>query len=149
MISTTAPFFVAVCFASACPCESREKFILFFEAFEKKYELKVSEQAIAKSKWDDDAENPPISAKKALQLAEKTKNLLAEDRAGFKWKLGGLTLSPSDDTWYWTVVYRARRDDDEFSGFHSIMVVVLMDGTVIAPTEVKDEDAPREVRKPN
>lgn len=94
-------------------------------------------------------ENPPISAKKAISLAEKPKKLLAENREGFEWRLEQLTLSrlePLEDCWYWTVSYRALPDnpDGDFTKPHFIMVVILMDGTVIAPMEAKDSDEPEE-----
>ena len=145
-MKSTVAFFVVAIFGHVRPCQAEGELYLFSEAFGKKYEITVSDDVWAKSKWDGDTENPPISAKKAMSLAEKPRKLLAKERKGFKWSLSNLTLSPLEDSWYWVVSYRALPDnpDGDFTALHSIMVVVLMDGTVLAPTEVKDVEAPRE-----
>jgi hypothetical protein len=60
-------------------------------------------------RWSEDEENPPLSAKKALQVANKMKDSLVKDDEKHKWTLESLTLTPAGKSrWYWVVTYEPR-----------------------------------------
>lgn len=107
----------------------------------KNYVVTILSDAVAKSpSWKDDEENPPLSAKKAIKLANEMKDSLVKDSKDYKWKLDEATLKPAgDEKWYWLIRYEA-----QFQGAASIGVppflclVVLMDGKVVKPEVKKD-----------
>jgi hypothetical protein len=128
---------VAVVFLASA---ARAEITLWSYAFAKKYTVTIIDEALKKSPaWENDAENPPLSAKKAIKLANEIKDSLVKDSKDFKWKLRSASLEPAgEDKWYWLINYEA-----QFQGFSSgipnhLRLVVLMDGTVVKP-EVKDD----------
>jgi hypothetical protein len=127
---------VAVVFlASAAHAE----FIFWSYAFAKQYKVTISEEALKKSPaWQSDAENPPLSARKAIKLANEMKDSLVQDSKGYKWELQSASLEPADDDkWYWLINYEAHKPGLSNRRPDNLRVAVLMDGTVVKP-EVKD-----------
>ncbi|WP_254507973.1 hypothetical protein [Anatilimnocola floriformis] len=111
-------------------------------AFSKVYLVTISAEDVERSPaWSDDAENPPISARKALQLALAMKNSLVKDQDNFKWQLKSAELTPTFDRpgkWYWLVTYEAIFQGGSTGMPPHLRLVVLMDGTVIKPV-IKDQ----------
>src|SRR5215472_892424 len=59
--------------------------------------------------WRDDAETPPLSASKAIKLANEMKDRLVKDSDDHKWIFQDASLHPeSDGRWYWLVYYEFR-----------------------------------------
>lgn len=100
--------------------------------------------------WDQDAENPPISARKALYLATKMKDSLVKDEAGCKWPLLSVELYPASlGRWVWVAKYRRTLWFGAVAPFDELAIVVMMDGTVIKPKVsnvryAEPDDGPRE-----
>jgi len=117
----------------------RAEMRLYSYAFSKQYVVTISDDALQKSPaWAEEAENPPVSARKAIKLADGMKDSLVKDSKDFKWTLRSASLQPAGaGKWFWLVYYEA-----EFQGVSTgipnyLRLVVLMDGTVIKP-DVKE-----------
>ena len=105
-------------------------------AFSKQYCFTITDDALkAAPIWSEDADNPPLPARKAIKLATILKNELVKDTEKFKWKLESCSLEPAGNSkWYWFITFFAH-----YQGFSSgvpnhLQLIVLMDGTVIRPT---------------
>ncbi len=94
--------------------------------------------------WDDSAENPPVSAKRAVKLASAVKDSLVSDLERWEWELESTALKKHGDKWYWIVRYQAhlkdgharttkRKWDAPKNIAPFLDVPVLMDGTAIKP----------------
>jgi hypothetical protein len=112
-------------------------------AVNKIYVVTVTRGALKKSPtWTPDAENSPLSAGRAIKLANEMKDSLVKDSNGYKWKLRDVSLSPDDyegGKWFWVISYEASFHKEGFIVYSSgtqpfLRLVVLMDGTVIKPT---------------
>jgi hypothetical protein len=103
-------------------------------AFSKQYAVRVPDEALEKSpSWKDDAENPPLSAKKAIKLATEMKDSLVKDSKNYKWTLTSARLEPAGGgKWYWLIYYEAQFPIGTGIPDH-LRLVVLMDGKVIKP----------------
>ena len=102
-------------------------------AFEKSYIVSFSSDDLKKTPaWDPSADNPPLSARKALKLAIDYRKTLIPGHADLEWHLEYLGLCQTGGRWYWLA---------HFEGFpkngpgtlHDLYVVVLMDGTIVKP----------------
>jgi hypothetical protein len=105
-------------------------------AFSKQYWVTIPREALDKSpSWNDDADNPPLSARKAIKLATQMKDSLVKDSKDFKWVLSTASLEPvGDDKWFWLINFEAQFQGGLLDGHpHFLRLVVLMDGTVIKP----------------
>ena len=99
--------------------------------------------------WEDDAENPPLSARRAVKLANELKNFLVKDSEIWEWKyesaslLQGLVVGK----WYWLIQYKAHLKSGGLGGGQpNLSLVVLMDGTVVKPhppEPAKTKSAPK------
>ena len=106
----------------------------------KKYEFSITVTQFKKMpKWDMKNENPPLSARKAIQLSEPLRQKLIPDTSEEEWKLRAVVLKPSVfDKWYWVVIYEASPVRVTSQGPREEMsFIILMDGTVIQPTVEK------------
>ena len=88
--------------------------------------------------WKPEAENPPLSPRKAMRLADVKKRQLVKDRADFNWRLRSIELVPGDgDRWFWLVNYeeqpRLRPGTGASGPWSELRLIVLMDGTVVEP----------------
>jgi hypothetical protein len=86
------------------------------------------------SKWVEPEENPPLSAKKVLKLANKTKDSFSKGVEKDNWNLESCDLIPcSDDNWCWTVNYSDQTAYRGWPRHHrtAMRFGVLMDGKVI------------------
>ncbi len=115
-------------------------------AFGKCYIFEITPEMLDKSpSWDEQADNPPLSAGKAIRLATSLKNRLVKDSKDFKWRLISATLdhtwgsgSDAAKKWWWSVRFEARFRGDETGRPNHLEVLVLMDGTVIEP-KIEDD----------
>ncbi|HEV3344171.1 MAG TPA: hypothetical protein VG125_27595 [Pirellulales bacterium] len=133
--------------------ESEDKFCLTSQAFGKTYKSYMAHDAIRISPaWDEEAESPPVSPRKAIKLAEKMRKSVVKAPDGWKWEVMNLHLLFEEDQLSgevhcaWHVMFQAIPIKQK-SGpipFHEVTLIVLMDGTVLEPTV---EDAPPE-KKP-
>jgi hypothetical protein len=111
----------------------------------KSFAVTVTDEALKKTpSWDKAAQNPPLSARKAIELASDLKNALVKDADGWKWKLAGLCLKESDpkstsDKWYWLAYFEAWPTKGGLGGVPPhLYFFVLMDGRVIEPVVRND-----------
>lgn len=123
---------VAVVF---CITPVRADMTLYSYAFSKQYSVSITREALEKSPtWKDDVENPPLSARKAIALANELKDSLVKDSDDFKWTLQSASLQPAGDgKWYWLLHYDAIFRGASTGIPNHLRLVVLMDGTVIKP----------------
>jgi hypothetical protein len=105
-------------------------------AFGKVYWVTVTRAALEKAPvWKDDADNPPLPARKAMQLADRLKGKLVKDDRQFTWKRESVALEEgAEGRWYWLVTYRAQFNGIQMGPAGNLRLAVLMDGTVIEPT---------------
>lgn len=91
--------------------------------------------------WRANEANPPLSARKALVVAEREKARLISPSADRDtvWSLQGMSLVPrADDRWYWVIEYWGA-PGGALGGSPSVLnVVVLMDGTLVQPKKARD-----------
>ena len=91
----------------------------------------TSDQIEQTPKWKEDAPNPPVSGRRALELAEVRKNELVKDQYGLVWRVRSLELVPDGDDWYWLAAYEAHpKGAGDLYFATNLLVVVLMDETV-------------------
>jgi len=120
------------------------EYVRYSYFFGKRAALKLDYHEIRKTpEWDMESPNPPISAKRAVELANPIKMRVLTDTADFHWELESVSLRPLDPTdpdnelnkncWYWLVTYEAY--PLLFSGPQpKFEVAVLLDGSVVRPT---------------
>ena len=106
------------------------------------YRSSFSRAEIAASpKWLGKDDNPPLSARKALKLAQSTFDKTALPKYGDLvvqlWEATLMWLG--DDKWVWRVRYHWHVPKGFSSGPGSdFYVLILMDGTVASPRKPKD-----------
>ncbi len=92
--------------------------------------VSIPEKALrASPSWAENAENPPLSARKAIKLAK-----VVSGSKELKLKLESVSLTPAgDEKWYWLITYTGTYLSPEgyFGNPVTIDRVVLMDGTVM------------------
>lgn len=92
-------------------------------------------------KWLKDQENPPVSARQAIRLANsQLKGVEKELRLAkttLRFKHASIE-SFGDDYWAWVVEYNEYFNSDLLSG--RVRIIVLMDGKAIAPSVKKPEE---------
>ena len=127
---------LAAAFAVAflAPVVRAERITIYSYSFSNQYVVRVSGEDLEKSpSWKDDAENPPLSAKKAIKLATEMKDSLVKDSKNYKWTLTSARLEPAGGgKWYWLIYYEAQFPIGTGIPDH-LRLVVLMDGKVIKP----------------
>jgi hypothetical protein len=108
-------------------------------AFGKSYVIVVTGDDLKKRPtWDQSAENPPLSARKALKLATDYPRRLIPGHADWEWHLNYLGLRQTEGMWYWLAHFEALPKNANFEGrAPNLYVAVLMDGTIVKP-EIAD-----------
>src|SRR5437667_8771429 len=100
----------------------------------KKYEFRISDQDLQKTPaWPPGQDNPPISARRAIDIASKQLAALLPN--GKDWRLYEVTLRPIDNRWIYLVQFleplRGNTVAQQTStGFQ---IVVLMNGVAVVP----------------
>lgn len=106
-------------------------------AFGKRYRVEVTRDALAKApQWPADADNPPVSARKAIKLADVLRQKLVKDTKDFKWQRVSASIEFLDDgeKCIWIIRYEAHfRRGGETGQPHHLNLMVLMDGTIVEP----------------
>jgi hypothetical protein len=87
-------------------------------------------------------ENPPLSARRAIELATAVKNRLVKDVGLWKWGYHRVHLEYKDipsvgRRWYWRINFEAWFDGMPPEVAPRVDVVVLMNGRTIEPVEAK------------
>jgi hypothetical protein len=127
-------FVLATFLVLRCPSLAWEEPTFFSCTVDKDYTTTVTRKALqASPAWKNDAENPPVSARKVRRLADEVRARLAKDTADYKWRLESLTLTPTpfEGKWYWLAEYRGYFKGELEGRYPILLVVVLMDGTVV------------------
>ena len=110
-------------------------------AFGKEYTTVIREDAVKKSPvWLATAENPPVSVRKAIKLADAKRQKLVHDTTRFKWRRESISLEffrgvEVEDRYkfpYWHIHYEAH-GGGETGPPDDLDLFVLMDGTLIEP----------------
>jgi hypothetical protein len=142
MLSTSRRLMVSLLLMTLAPgwCRGEEMFRSLANG--KQFIVIVHDEEVAKTpKWKADAENPPISARKALSLANAAKERLIKDDDAYKWHLQSIQLTATNkrqEGWYWVVCYEGAYHGLGSSGPRKLFkLAVLMDGTVPEPTVAK------------
>jgi hypothetical protein len=105
---------------------------------EDRFETTITDEIVARaSAWPPGAANPPVSARKALLIANRFRQTRLVDKNNWKWGLESVSLLPLDgksNKWCWSILFSAFPEEGGFSGIPpEFTVIVLMDGTVIEP----------------
>jgi hypothetical protein len=106
----------------------------------RRFRIVISSAQIKKApEWRADEENPPLSARKAIKLANALKERLVKDDDDYKWVLESVRLTPTEEGWFWMVAYESQKLRSGFSSGPKtgLRLAVLMDGTVPEPTVTK------------
>jgi hypothetical protein len=106
-------------------------------SLDKCYYVIITDEDFQKSPaWSAEAVNPPLSAQKAIRLANERKAKLVRDTKDWKWRLWSIELRPHrDEKWYWVVEYEKWPRTGGLEGVPAYLkLAILMDGTVIEPT---------------
>lgn len=90
--------------------------------------------------WKAYSGNPPLSARKALEIADKFRRTRFREQENYDWALKCASLTPLDSEngkWCWVVLFEANATRGVgSSGFWpEFPVYVLMDGEVIEPED--------------
>jgi hypothetical protein len=109
-------------------------------AFGKQFAIAVPERALQKApKWEKGASNPPLAARKAIDIANQAKVRLIPDDSKDPLLFKRASLVPLSGTWTWQVEYEAK---DRGTRPANLLLVVLMDGTLVEPIVSPDPYAP-------
>jgi hypothetical protein len=100
--------------------------------YDHSYTVTVTREALdASPSWWAEQDNPPLSARRALQLATEKATQVVGERPGRLWKLESVELIPAGNfKWFWLFRYVA--DTGCCTGIPcSLTLAVLMDGRVV------------------
>jgi hypothetical protein len=102
----------------------------------KDYETTVTQEMLKQApQWQPESEHPPLSPRRALELAEEyAKENFKQDKDWVR-KLEAISLTPYAGGWFWDVSYAwSPKPPMALGGLQPFAhVFVLMDGTVVAP----------------
>jgi hypothetical protein len=113
-------------------CANGEDRTIDSNIFKDGYRTTVTSEAIANTPaWNNDDDNPPLSAKRATKIAKRQVDLMTKGQEHAKWRLTSLSLESFDDGWFWLVTYKAPSPGTTLA--MSLRIAILMDGTVVEP----------------
>jgi hypothetical protein len=99
--------------------------------------------------WGQQSDNPPLSARSALKIANDFRKNFAKDQPGWKWDFESLSLRHNRAAigfrkWYWVAYYEAFPVKGGLGGGPPyLFIVVLMDGTIVKPVvKITNDDPP-------
>jgi hypothetical protein len=124
-------FRILFLFAALLPAQVETTFTVEYGG--KKYEFHLADQDLQKTPaWPATQENPPLSARRAVDIASKQLAALLPN--GKDWRLYSVTLRPMDDRWIYLVDFlEPLRRDNSVQQSSSFQIVVLMNGVAITP----------------
>jgi hypothetical protein len=88
--------------------------------------------------WKNKDPNPPVSARQALQIADKFRRERFKNHSQYDWSLEHVALTPLDlksDKWCWIVQFEAVPKNGGDGRWPRFPVYVLMDGSTIEPKD--------------
>ena len=100
----------------------------------KKYEFRIADEDLKKTPvWAPGQENPPLSARRAIDIARKQLATLLPN--GKDWRLYAVTLRPIEDRWIYLVEFLEplRGDGGGQQVSAGFQLVVLMNGVAVTP----------------
>ena len=108
---------------------------IYSNAFDNEYISDILLSDLMKSPaWQDNADNPPISARRAIQLAGQMRRTLFKDNEDYHWQLYAAEIGFGRNRRCWWDVHFLARSTTGGSGVpDDLHVIVLMDGTVLKP----------------
>lgn len=135
---------VAGCAAlAALACAAATTYVS--RAVGKRYETVISDAAVQRTPaWEDATDNPPVSARKAIVLADGVRKTLVDDWDGYTWRRSSASILflHGTDRCVWEISYTLHAEGDSTGPEQRFSVFVLMDGTVLRPI-VSDAHSPR------
>jgi hypothetical protein len=129
---------VGMCASILADDDDQAAFTSWFRIDQTRYVARLTTATLAKSPpWSEDAENPPLSARKAMRLAHKEKERLTAN-ARFKalWMFEDARLrSVADlrdckDRWFWVITYTESHAVSSGPPIR-LPIFVTMDGKVV------------------
>jgi hypothetical protein len=114
-------------------------------ALKNAYITTLSDEVLERTpKWNETDENPPVSARKAISLANGLADKLEPDNdANWKRRLEGIQLCQKGQNWFWQAEYEWRPRIGGLGGLPPFLtIIVLMDGTVVQPKVTADKQDP-------
>jgi len=126
---------VSLCMSAAARAQSSVVFRQFSYHEGKRYESKVTTETLESSPdWTDGQENPPLAARRAVELASAQLSKTVPDAS--KWGLQRILLQPVGAKWVYVLEFlEPPRDNLPLGGRRdTFSVVVLMSGVAIEPT---------------
>ena len=123
-----------------CVLTNARKVGIYSHFNSKKVSVEVTELAVNKTpSWLESSENPPLSARNAIQKASKLKDTIVVDTKNEKWVLRSAALCPfHGEKWYWLIHFEAQPLGFGLAGVPSnLILAVLMDGTVVKPEVIQ------------
>ena len=99
------------------------------------YDTTIPDDELEKTpRWKEADENPPVSARKAMRLANALADKLEPDTDDFKRELESLALCAHDGKWYWRAEYEWHVIKGGSTGIlPNLTIIVLMNGAVVQP----------------
>jgi hypothetical protein len=111
-------------------------------AFGRTYETGFYEGALAGTpQWDEDEPNPPVSARKAIQLAKKERDRAIQKPKGYTWTLEESSLKTDGSGWAWFVSYRAFMGESPAESADRVTLIVAMNGEILPLEQVAEKAA--------
>ena len=134
----------SLCLSAAARAQSPVIFLQFSYHEGKQYESKVTIETLESSPvWTDGQENPPLAARRAVELASARLSKIVPDAS--KWGLQRILLQPVGAKWVYVVEFlEAPRDNLPLDGRRgTFSIVVLMSGEAVELT-VRTPDAQKD-----
>jgi hypothetical protein len=100
----------------------------------KTYEFRISDEDLQKTPaWPPGQENPPLSARRAIDIATKQIATLLPN--GKNWRVYAVTLRPIEDRWIYLIDFLEplRNDGATQQLSAGFQTVVLMNGVAVVP----------------
>jgi hypothetical protein len=112
--------------------------IFFAYGLEEDMETEIDKETVRKSpRWDPAEENPPVSARAALLIANRFRRDRLRNNALWEWRLSYITLYPIDGEnckWCWCIRFAAHvKKGGFFDRPPEFTVFVLMNGEIVMP----------------
>lgn len=100
----------------------------------------VTHGVLAKTpRWKEAADHPPLSARKAVELAAVTKERIASKVPDVRWTLESAAIVWVDkEQCYWRVQYDGYSNLGAMASPFRLSIVVLMNGFAVEPSVGKD-----------
>src|SRR4051812_48060584 len=97
------------------------------KAFGVSYVSTIPDEVLEKTpEWKEESENPPVSARKALKLAEKKMKQVVKVPDDWKGKLEELVLSRDGSRWFWRAQFVWFPKSGGFSGVPPHFDVIVL-----------------------